>query len=1537
MNSPRSIFTDSKSINSQDCADINSFQNTVLRSSSHQPSRKRPRRASAVGLPESQQNPIFCLESRHFPHSTGCIDDRRAFQRIDHDESSRISLPQTPSPRQTIEGPEKKRPRSETFEKPSNPLNTNSARRSHQRITLRHSLDLSAFRQGPVDNKEPPSPLFFSHTSRTKPMLPARYSGSEAGATMLSKAQGGEDPGGIKTVRLPRGTHPSTSSPRSLQGSSGRRSSARSSFSITSTPDGLHPMSKGTGSAVLSQIGAIELLECDERPIFVVDLSNSVSYLQDTLSVLFANAAFRGRTEVVDAICGKFTTDTPELTAFTDFKTWVLNLAKNHVPMSSILPTFHFAGVTWTASTLRKRFRVISGNHGSPNVTFRSPSGLTTLSPHPNYQENEENIGKFRYDEVIAEEPADYFGDAPVPQSASTTPPGSCRPMTDLEKDGSVDCQAPRDVFNPMEPDQFVRYLAPSPTLPEPPLFDEANSSVVGQLRIEYLESGAVSPTLSDTPLSGSGFYDWTRLPPSESLPPHIQFAKSRNWAATSLGPMEEWSNALRGTCNMIMASPHPAAMYWGDDLIAIYNEAYTLLAGNKHPKLMGQSYMEAWSEIWDEVKEVFSSARTTGQATMKDDDCLFVTRNGFLEETYFSWSIIPLVGDDGSVVGIYNPAFEKTRRKVAERRMLTLREVGEKTASARELKGFWVQVLRGLEYNARDAPFALLYSVSDDMDSDTSSIHSSSMLGTKQCILEGSLGVPDGHPAAVAQIDLKTGMEGFATSFRESMKTDRPTLLQIQDGSLQAELLDGIEWRGFGDPCTSVVVCPIHPTTGESVLGFLVMGINPRRPYDDDYQLFIQLLSRQLATSLASVVLFEEEIKRGQQAAKLAALDRIELSQQLAARTQEAELSERKFTRMAEYAPVGMFIANSDGRIIYCNDMWYDITGHPRDDQSVENWMESVQEEDKPKLEESWRNVIENKIPVTMECRFRTPWKDHHGHEGDTWVLTAAYPEIGKDGHLLSVFGSMTNISQQKWAEDFVKRRLEEAVELKRQQENFIDITSHEMRNPLSAVLQCADEITSSLIEFKAENSRIRLNFESVESAIDSAQTITLCAQHQKRIVDDVLTLSKLDSALLLVTPVDVQPVAVVQRALKMFEGELQNADIRLKFHVDEGYHALKVDWVRLDPSRLLQVLINLTTNAIKFTSAQEQRTIIVSLDAFRQPPSKMENAMVRYFPSRSKRAGSFDGSDWGDGEEIFLHFSVQDTGRGLSDNEKKMLFMRFSQASPRTHVQYGGSGLGLFISRELVELQGGEIGVTSEAGKGSTFAFYIKAKKTRTPLQGLADCLPPNNTNTNNNNNNSRKISIPHNNEIKSPLSLTRHPSISTTPSNYPQKCGQGLTILVVEDNLVNQRVLQKQLRKLGCEVYVANHGGEALDKLEMSRYWRGNEEKGLDLGVILMDLEMPVMDGLTCARKIRSLQKDGTLVGHVPIIAVTANARSGQIQTAMEAGMDDVVSKPFRIPDLIPKIEELMAQSNDNNNDPIFNSQVESSSPVSMSMPL
>jgi PAS domain S-box-containing protein len=654
--------------------------------------------------------------------------------------------------------------------------------------------------------------------------------------------------------------------------------------------------------------------------------------------------------------------------------------------------------------------------------------------------------------------------------------------------------------------------------------------------------------------------------------------------------------------------------------------------------------------------------------------------------------------------------------------------------------------------------------------------------------------------------------------------------------------------------------------------------------------------------------VLFEEEIKKGERAAQLAAQDRIELNNQLVARTQQAVEAENKFTRMAELAPVGMFIANVDGKINFVNDAWYDISSYPRNTLIHDEWIKYAVEEDQAKVRDSWSTMLQKKCPVSIEFRFKTPWRDKLGNKGPTWVLTSASPERDDDGEIKGIFGSMTDISAQKFAENLQTRRMEEAVELKRQQERYIDTTSHEMRNPLSAILQCADSITGSLTDLRDTEGPTPAQQEAIDQAIDSAQTITLCAQHQKRIVDDVLTLSKLDSAMMAVAPVDTRPVTVAHKVLKMFEAELKTADIAIEFRFDPSYLEMQVDWVRLDPHRLSQVLINLMTNAIKFTTTQQRRTILMHLAASKDKPSKEDKWKLTYIPTRlSKDKDVTAAGEWGMGDALYIHFAVQDTGRGLTELEKKQLFQRFSQASPRTHVTYGGSGLGLFISRELVEMQGGEIGVASKSGQGSTFAFYVKARRSQEPAEGHED-------HDHKGSQNRKETRGAQLTRTRSQVYSVQQSAAGISPETVPKTMApltEVIHVLVVEDNLINQKVLATQLKKVGCVVHVANHGGEAIDQIRRSKFFRDHVTNRIDIDVVLMDLEMPVMDGQTCARNLRAMQDSGELVAHVPVIAVTANARAEQIEMTLQSGIDDVVSKPFRIPELLPRMKDNIAK--------------------------
>lgn len=239
-------------------------------------------------------------------------------------------------------------------------------------------------------------------------------------------------------------------------------------------------------------------------------------------------------------------------------------------------------------------------------------------------------------------------------------------------------------------------------------------------------------------------------------------------------------------------------------------------------------------------------------------------------------------------------------------------------------------------------------------------------------------------------------------------------------------------------------------------------------------------------------------------------------------------------------------------------------------------------------------------------------------------------------------------------------------------------------MRNPLSAIIHCCDGIIDNLTSTSIRSSRsIKVSEDAINDSLEAARTILHCCVHQKRIVDDILVLSKIESDLLSVAPVNVTINGTISGVLSMFQAEAKSLDIDLVYNVDESISALGVDQVLLDPSRLAQVIINLLTNAIKFTQGKERRYIELRLSATLDRPDRAASG-VKYIPRKHVEL-DMSSADWGSGQDIFLHIAITDSGRGLTPSELDLLFRRFSQASPRTHVHYGGSGLGLYIAREL------------------------------------------------------------------------------------------------------------------------------------------------------------------------------------------------------------------------------------------------------------
>ena len=499
--------------------------------------------------------------------------------------------------------------------------------------------------------------------------------------------------------------------------------------------------------------------------------------------------------------------------------------------------------------------------------------------------------------------------------------------------------------------------------------------------------------------------------------------------------------------------------------------------------------------------------------------------------------------------------------------------------------------------------------------------------------------------------------------------------------------------------------------------------------------------------------------------------------------------------------------------------------------------------------------------------------------------MLSVTFPLV-ENGRVKMLLAYVTDISHQKWAEAVQVNTAVAAVEAKRQQESFLDVTSHELRNPLSAITQLADDIIKSLDSQVGDRSVVWRDI--ARDNAEAANIILTCAAHQKRIIDDVLILSRLDSQLLSITPVVARPYKVVVDAIKMFDrvAALNQVEIAISSSADQ-HEAKDVGSIFVDVTRLTQILINLINNAIKFTASQSIRAISVGFGVQVQKPVRLETRYghLNWVPARPREQFASDSLALHDSEErMYVYFTVQDTGQGLTSEEIERLFKRFSQASSKTNFTHGGSGLGLYICRELVEKQGGAVGVASKPGQGSVFAFYLETRACgQTKDQPL------------------HKESVP-----------TALPNTSTVPGFEP------FSVLLVEDNPVNQKILMKQLWKAKCTVVAANNGEEALNVIEQSDCWQAdrgyddqncNKPDSIPIEVVLMDIEMPVMDGLTCMEHIRRLEKEGKLKRRLPIIATTANVRPEQRDKALTAGVDALLAKPFTVGDAIELIRKLV----------------------------
>ncbi|GAB7350317.1 hypothetical protein MBLNU459_g0949t1 [Dothideomycetes sp. NU459] len=932
---------------------------------------------------------------------------------------------------------------------------------------------------------------------------------------------------------------------------------------------------------------------------------------------------------------------------------------------------------------------------------------------------------------------------------------------------------------------------------------------------------------------------------PLISADPFVSLIRDYDWKETALGPIEDWHPVLRQYFVSTIPCPEPRVLYWGSDMVLLYNEAAVPVMGERHPSCLGHPTVASWGEeLVAQITQMIRLGLKQGKPLHTRGMEFILERNGFPEETYHDYTLIPITSTDGYFLGCIAEFFETTEAVCAKARSKVINDARQKATTTNELTDLWTQLLAAVEPSeSSDISYAALYRA-DNTDRITSDdylapevfvrrhseqVHDVSDR-TKQFHYHGSAGASDSAILSKAPYVL-------AEAFKDSTAQQDVVVLQQGSDALPSELTPEIPGRGV---VRSVCLLPITDFDGHC-LAFVVIGMNPRRYFDDNVRQFMQTL-RDMFSRFAAALCVDEAQKHD------------------------------TLSPMYRNAPIGMFRSGRDGMPTFVNDTYLELFNVDRARMAEITgfiWNELIAKEDLQTVVLALKTLQTGKSGT---WEFRT--KDQYnpvGH-GERWLEAMAIPELDRDGHVESIHGWITDISHRKLTESLMAQRLKDALDLEKASERFVDTLSHELRNPLSAILQLADGILASVAQ-KSCN----ISSEASASIADAAETITLCAQHQHGIVNDILTLSKLDSNLVVLSPEVVQVQPILKMASKMFDVELVKAGIEMNIRNHQSWTDLQLDYVLLDSGRLLQVVINLLTNAIKFTRDSAIRKIDIELAASLTKPTGRDYDTAFISPRMRRgsdtRASLMQKSSSEDENSVYLIFSVQDTGTGLTEEEMSHLFYRFAQASPKTYRQYGGSGLGLFICRELIELHGGQIGLRSEPGVGSTFTFFVEAKRAQAP-------------------------------QVDTPVSDMSDGSMNVEVSI------KDMHVLLVEDNAINQKVMKQQLLRAGCSrVHVADHGLDALKLLSTTSFSRSKSRTPLSL--ILLDVEMPVMDGLTCARRIRKMQECGDICGHVPIIAITANARKEQITSALEAGMDDVVTKPFLLKDLIPRMESLVAK--------------------------
>ncbi len=730
---------------------------------------------------------------------------------------------------------------------------------------------------------------------------------------------------------------------------------------------------------------------------------------------------------------------------------------------------------------------------------------------------------------------------------------------------------------------------------------------------------------------------------------------RAMDWAATPLGPVEHWPEALKVALRILLTSRFEMWLGWGPDIAFFYNDAYRPTLGQKHPASLGMPTRLLWAEIWDDIKSRIQTVYDRGEATWDRALLLLLERNGYPEETYHTFSYSPLLGSDGSVQGLFCAVTEETDRVISERRLGTLRLLAHGLAACDSRDAVLRAAAQGIEANAHDMPFCLSYLFKPD----------------GMARLAFAVGLQAGHAAAPEW--LGPGSEDIWPL----SSTER-----LVDLHGKADLPSGA-WKR---PPLQAVVLHLVGQGNEASFGALVIGLNPHRTVDAQYLSFLKLFAGQIASGLASADGFETERLRAVALAEAVALRQAAaeaLAQANARLAAEVELRTGERDRLRELfkrAPGFMCVMRGPDHVFeFMNEAYLQLVGH-RDlsglparealpeiaGQGFFDLLDGVYRTGQPFVGRELRVKVRREAGAPLEQRF---------------VNLVYQPIVEPNGSVSGIFAEGHDITDQKRAEvalreanETLEQRIAAALAERETMEDVLrqsqkmeavgQLTgglAHDFNNLLTG-------ITGSLELLKTRVSQGKIR--EIDRYILAAQG---AANRAAALTHRLLAFSRRQT-------LDPKPTNINRLVADMEDLIRRTIGPAIVLEV-VGAAGL---WTTLvDPNQLENSLLNLCINA---------------RDAMPEGGRLTVETGNRWLDSRAARERELPPGQ-------YVSLCVSDTGTGMTPEVIARAFDPFFTTKPLGV----GTGLGLSMIYGFAKQSGGQVRIYSELGEGTMVCVYL------------------------------------------------------------------------------------------------------------------------------------------------------------------------------------------------------------------------------------